>query len=128
MPEPSNNALDRYIGLADDVVSGRVKLDEWVAVFAPDAVVEIFPGQVVRGAEQVREFYRQFAASFAETRHMWNGAVLPDGTLHATWAAVLRMADGSVSAVSGVERAKVDAEGLITDLRNEFTVLPAPPT
>jgi hypothetical protein len=35
------------------------------------------------------------------------------------------MADGSVSVASGVERAKVDAEGRITDLRNEFTVPPA---
>jgi hypothetical protein len=127
MAERNGNALDTYIGLTDDVVSGRAKLDEWLGVFAPGAVVSIFPHQTVRGAEEVRTFYREFAAGFSETKHFWNSTVLPDGTLHATWAAVLRMADGTVSAVSGVEHAKVDPDGRITDLRNEFTVPPAPP-
>jgi hypothetical protein len=125
MTENNGNAFDRYIGMADGVVSGRVKLDEWLTVFGPDAVVSIFPGQTARGHEEVQAFYRQFAAGFAETKHFWNSAVLPDGTLQATWGAVVRMADGSVSVVSGVERAKVDAAGRIIDLRNEFTVPPA---
>lgn len=125
MTEPDGNALDRYIGLADDVVAGRAKLDEWLEVFAPDAVVSIFPQQTARGPQEVREFYRQFAAGFAETKHLWNSTVLPDGTLHATWGAVLRTADGAVSVVSGVEHAKTDPEGRIIDLRNEFTVPPA---
>lgn len=125
MTETNVNALDRYIGLADDVVAGRARLDDWVAVFAPDAVVEIVPGQAVHGPLEVREFYRQFAASFTETKHMWNSTVLPDGTLQATWAVVARMADGSVSVASGVEHAKVNAEGRITELRNESAVPPA---
>jgi hypothetical protein len=50
--------------------------------------------------------------------------VLEDGTLRAEWAAAARMADGQLMTVAGVEHAQVDGNGLITDLRNEFTRLP----
>jgi hypothetical protein len=57
-------------------------------------------------------------------KHYWNVTELEDGTLRAEWVAAGRMADGNLQAVAGVEHAKVDAEGRITELRNEFTIPP----
>jgi hypothetical protein len=37
------------------------------------------------------------------------------------WAAAARTADGALMTVAGVEHARVDADGLISDLRNTFT-------
>src|SRR5262245_699270 len=106
MAQSFDHALDRYIGMADDVVRDPELLNEWMSVFAPDAVVQI-GAEPVRGHAAVVEFYRQWRAAFAETKHFWNSTVLEDHTLRAEWAAVARMADGSVSAVAGVEHAKV---------------------
>jgi hypothetical protein len=123
MTPPVAHALDRYIAMADDVVRDPALLDEWLTVFAPDAVVRIGP-EPVTGYVAIAEFYRGWRAAFAETKHFWTSTVLADGRLRAEWVAAARMADGGVSVVAGVEHATVDALGRITELRNEFTVPP----
>ncbi|MGI5143496.1 FAD-dependent monooxygenase [Streptomyces sp. CA-106110] len=115
--------LDRYIGLADRAVHEKSALDELLAVFAPEATVLIGP-EPVRGRAAIAAFYRTHFATFADSRHYWNTTVLEDGTLRAEWVAAARMADDSLITVAGVEHATVDQNGLITDLRNEFTRLP----
>jgi hypothetical protein len=123
MTAAGENALDRYIAMADEVIRAPERLDEWMTVFAPDAVVRIGP-EPVRGHRAVVDFYRQFVTQFAESKHFWNSSVLADGTLRAEWVSASRMADGRVSVVAGVERATVDAAGRILTLDNEFTVPP----
>jgi hypothetical protein len=110
--------------MADDVIRNPDLLDEWMAVFAPDAIVQIGP-EPVHGHAAVVEFYRQWITGFTESKHFWTSTVLDDQTLRAQWVAAGTMADGSLMAVGGVEHAKVDAEGRITNLRNEFTIPPA---
>ncbi|WP_433273145.1 nuclear transport factor 2 family protein [Pseudonocardia xinjiangensis] len=123
MTTPPVTALDRYIGLADKAVADPRELDELARIFAPDAVVQI-DGTPVRGGDAILEFYRGFVATFVESRHFWNTTVLPDGTQRATWVVAARMADGAVITAAGVEHAQVDENGLIVDLRNEFTRRP----
>lgn len=124
MTQTYDNALDRYIGMTDSVIRDRKLLDDWMTVFAPDAIVDIGPNPV-RGHSAIVEFYQQWATGFQETKHIWSVTELEDGTLRAEWAAAVRLADDSVQAVSGVEHAKVDAEGRMTALHNEFTVPPS---
>jgi SnoaL-like protein len=124
MTTSTGNALDRYIGMADEVVRDPGLLDEWMTLFAPDAVVQLGP-EPVHGHRAIADFYRLWATQFAETKHFWNSAVLADGTVRAEWVSAARMADGRVSVVAGIEHATVDAEGRITSLRNEFSVPPS---
>ncbi len=63
-------------------------------------------------------------AAFADSRHYWDTTVLPDGTLRAEWAAASRMKGGRLMTVTGVEHVRLDGNGLIADLRDEFTRLP----
>jgi hypothetical protein len=126
MLNSDGNALDRYIEMADGIIAGTADFSEWMDLFAPEAVVHIMGPEPVRGREEIAEFYRGYAASFTEARHLWNSAVLADGTLHASWASVVRRTDGAIQVVAGIEHAKVDASGRITELRNEFTVPPSP--
>jgi hypothetical protein len=122
MSQSSTAALDRYIGLADKAIADPSALDELVGIFAPDAVVQIDDTPLTGPA--IREMYREFVAAHAEARHFWNTTVLPDGTERATWAVAARMADGTVMTAAGVEYARVDEQGLIVELRNEFTRRP----
>ncbi|WP_250009891.1 nuclear transport factor 2 family protein [Actinoplanes sp. M2I2] len=117
-------ALDRYLTLIDPAIAGEVTLDEFVDVFAPDAVAQI-GGPPAQGADAVRELYRQFFAAHVEAKHFWNTTVLPDGRQRAEWVAAARTADGSVITVAGVEHATVGEDGRIVELHNEFTRPPA---
>jgi hypothetical protein len=121
---PDGNTLDKYIGMTDGIIAGTADFDEWMALFSPDAVVQIMGPEPVRGREAIAEFYRGFAAGFTESRHLWSSTVLPDGTLRASWASVVRLPDGTIQAVAGIEHAKVDTIGRIAELRNEFTIPP----
>ena len=122
MTQLLNTALDRYIGLADQAIADPAAFDQFISVFSPDAVVQIDDTPMTGPA--IVEFYREFVASFAESKHFWNTTVLDDGTLKATWVCAGRMADGTVVTVAGVEHARVNQDDLIVDLRNEFTRRP----
>ncbi|MGQ4426719.1 nuclear transport factor 2 family protein [Streptomyces violaceoruber] len=119
----TDTTIDRYIGLADQAVHDEHAVVEMLALFAPDATVQIGP-EPVRGREAIAAFYRAHLATFEDSRHYWNTTVLEDGTLRAEWVSAARMANGQLMTVAGVEHARVDDKGLITDLRNEFTRLP----
>ncbi|KOG86708.1 ethyl tert-butyl ether degradation protein EthD [Streptomyces varsoviensis] len=118
----TDTLLDRYIALSDRAVHDESAIEEMLTLFAPDATVRLGP-EPVRGHEAIAAFYRAHLAAFADSRHYWNTTVLDDGTLRAEWAAVARTKDGGLMTVAGVEHARTD-DGLITDLRNEFTRLP----
>ncbi|WP_307840842.1 nuclear transport factor 2 family protein [Streptomyces sp. GESEQ-4] len=119
----TSTALDRYMGLSDLAVHDEAALDEALALFAADATVEIGP-EPAHGSEAIAAFYRAHFAAHAEMKHFWNTTVLDDGTLRAEWVCAARKTDGSLITVAGVEHATLDAQGLISHLRNEFTRLP----
>jgi hypothetical protein len=125
MMNVNGNALDQYIGMADGAIAGSIKLNEWMDVFAPDAVIQIIGSEPIRGRDAITSFYGGYVASFIEARHLWSSTLLPDGTVRASWACALRLPDGTVTAAAGIETAKVDASGKITELLNEFTIPPA---
>jgi hypothetical protein len=116
----TGTAIDRYIGLADRAVHDESALAELLALFAPEATVRIGP-EPVHGHAAVVAFYRAHFASFADTKHYWNSTVLDDGTLRAEWVCAARTTDDRLVTVAGVEHATLDGNGLIADLRNEFT-------
>lgn len=119
----TGTAIDRYIDLADLAVHDESALAELLALFAPDATVRL-GSEPVHGQAALAAFYRAHIASFADTKHYWNTTMLDDGTLRAEWVCAARMADDQLMTVAGVEHARLDGDGLITDLRNEFTRLP----
>ncbi|MET7567349.1 nuclear transport factor 2 family protein [Streptomyces sp. NPDC005492] len=118
-----DTVIDRYIALADEAVHDESALAELLALFAPDATVRL-GSDPVHGHEAVTAFYRAHFDSFADTKHYWNTTVLDDGTLRAEWVCAARTADDQLMTVAGVEHATLDGDGLITDLRNEFTQRP----
>ena len=125
MSAPPPSVLDRYVGMADRVVTDPAILERELAnIFAPDATVNI-TGTPVTGFEAILGFYRQFVTMFAESRHLWQTTTNPDGTLRAEWAASFRTPDGRIGAVAGVEIAELNEEGLIISLVNAYTVPPA---
>jgi hypothetical protein len=125
MMNVSGNALDQYIGMADGAIAGSIEVKEWIDVFAPDAVIRGMGPEPIRGRDAITNLYSGYVASFIEAKHLWSSSVLPDGTVRASWAAAVRLPDGTVTAAAGVETAKVDASGKITELLNEFTIPPA---
>lgn len=119
----TETVLDRYIGLADRAVHDSAALDELLSLFAPEATVSIGP-EPAHGHEALAAFYRAHFATIIDSRHYWSTTVLPDGTLKAEWVSAARMTGNALITVAGIEHAKVDANGQIADLRNEFTRLP----
>jgi hypothetical protein len=116
----TDTTIDRYIGLADRAVHDDSALDELLTLFAPYATVQIGP-EPVHGHEAIAAFYRAHFVTFADSRHYRNTTVLDDGTLRAEWASAARMTDGQLMTVAGVEHAQIDGDGLITEMRNEFS-------
>ncbi|MFF5598360.1 ethyl tert-butyl ether degradation protein EthD [Streptomyces noursei] len=119
----TDTTIDGSIGLSDRAVHDDSALKELLTLLASDATVRIGPGSV-RGCAANAAFSRAHLATFADSRHYWDTAVFEDGTLRAEWAAASRMADGQLMAVARVEHAQLDGNGLIADLRDEFTRLP----
>ncbi|WP_433556121.1 nuclear transport factor 2 family protein [Pseudonocardia xinjiangensis] len=119
MSSTTETILDRYIALSDRAVHNPEAL-ELRLIFAPDATVQIFD-EPVHGIEAIMEFYWAHVATQADSKHFWNTRVLNDGSLDVERVVVARMANGSLLTTGGVERASVNSDGLITDLRNRFT-------
>jgi hypothetical protein len=119
----SETTMDRYVRLFDAAVHDASALDELVGLFAPEAIVEIGP-EPVQGRQAIDAMYRSFISTFADSKHFWNTTVVDDGTLRTEWAAVCRTTDNRLTTVAGVEHAKLDPTGRITDLRNTFTRVP----
>ncbi len=116
--------MDRYIAATDRAIADKSLLGELLAVFAPEAVVQI-ADVPFRGTEAIREFYAQFVADHAESKHFWTTTVLPDGRQRTEWVCAARKTDGSLITIAGIEHAQLDSQGRIADLHNEFTRPPA---
>lgn len=116
----TTTALDHYIGLFDRAVHEALAFKEMLSLFAPEATVELGL-EPVRGIEAITDFYRDFCATIADSKHFWKTTVLDDGTLQAEWVAAAHMADNSLMSSAGVEYATIDSAGRITHLRNELT-------
>lgn len=119
----SETVMDRYIRLFDSAVHDSSALDEMLTLFADEAVVEIGP-EPVHGRAAIEGMYREFLPTFADSKHFCNTTALEDGTLRTEWAAAVRTADGHVLTAAGVEHAKIDSDGRISDLRNTFSRTP----
>jgi hypothetical protein len=114
----TDTAVQRYMRLADRGYQDDAAYEELVALFAPDAVVDI-DGTPVRGTAEIRAFYRRFFDEGSESSHYWYTEILPDGTHRTVWVESGRLADGRLTSVAGVEYATLDADGRIATLRNE---------
>jgi hypothetical protein len=125
---PSNvmtpTTIDRYIEIFDRAASDSGALDELRTIFATDATVQLDDdAPPITGLAVIMEFYRGVTRGIADSKHIWSTTELPDGTLECRWVQAARAADGRLTTRSGIERARLDAEGLITNLRNKM--LPA---
>jgi hypothetical protein len=110
-------ALDRYMMLADRA-AGRPELaEELRTIFAENATVDIYAGEIT-GIEALLPFYRTFYGGMQECRHLWTTRRAGENVLEAPWVAAVRLPDGSLKSFGGFERALLNDEGLITDLRN----------
>lgn len=111
------NVLDRYIELSDNIVDDAGNLNYLRTIFAEDAEVHLSKGKV-KGIDNIIEFYAQFYGSVAESKHLWVSRQVNDEIFEARWTATGRLVDGSLIASGGIEYARVNTAGLITDLRN----------
>lgn len=117
MTDETITVLDRYMTLFDRYLDGTTQLDELRTIFAPDATVNI-TGTPVTGIEALLAMYGGILGRLQETRHFWNLTKVDDSTLEAEWAVAGRLKDGGVTSLGGFERAHLNAEGLIVNLRN----------
>ncbi|MGW0710039.1 nuclear transport factor 2 family protein [Streptomyces sp. NPDC002643] len=116
---PNETVIDRYIRIFDRVAHDRGVLEELFELFAPDATVQLAQFlEPVTGLPAIKELYRNLTSSMVDSQHMWKSTVLDDGRIECHWAQVGRGKDGRLATGQGHEFATVNAEGLITDLRN----------
>lgn len=124
MAEPitTETVFDRYMNAIDRAVYDAGALEEDLrSIYAPDATVDLSEGaEPVIGLDAIIEFYRGFVAACSDSKHFWDVRVLDDGRLECHWVSVHRMADGRLTAQGGIEHATVNADGLMTSLRNRM--------
>jgi SnoaL-like protein len=120
-PTQTETVLDRYIKLFDRAAHDTGALEELRSIYAPDATVQLLEGaEPVTGLDAIIEFYRNLAAGMADSKHIWDVRVLDDGRLECHWVSVARAVDGRLTTQSGIEHATLNADGLITNLRNRM--------
>lgn len=110
--------LDRYIAFADRAVGHPELIEELRTIFSEDAVVQLFEDEIV-GIDAILDFYRNFIGSVVEGTHYWTTTKVSENVLEAKWIGAIRFKGDRLVAVGGLERALVNADGLITDLRNQ---------
>jgi SnoaL-like protein len=121
MTPTTDTAIDRYIRIFDRAAHDPAALEELRSIFAPDATVQLTDDQEpVTGFAALMELYRGMIAFMADSKHVWTTTVLDDGRVECRWVQAGRTADGRLVAYSGIEHATVDADGLITNLRNRM--------
>jgi hypothetical protein len=121
MTRTTDTVIDHYIRIFDRSAHDPGALEQLRTIFAPDATVQLHDDQEpVSGFAAIMQVYRGIAADMADSKHFWTTMVLDDGRLECRWVSVMRRADGRLVALSGIEHAIVNADGLITNLRNRM--------
>jgi hypothetical protein len=121
MTQTTETVLDRYIRIFDRAAHDAGALEELRTIFAPDATVQLGEGdEPLTGFAVIMELYQGIARNLADSKHFWDVTVLADGTLECRWVQAGRVADGRLVTQSGLEHATVNADGLITNLRNKM--------
>jgi hypothetical protein len=111
--------LDRYISLGDRLAEGAAELEELRSIFAADAAVQLNTKEgAAVGIDAILAYYRGRLQGRGGSKHFWNTHRIDDRTLEADWVAAGRGLDGSLRTASGFERALLNEQGLIRDLRN----------
>jgi hypothetical protein len=113
--------VDRYMETFDRASHDPGALEELLTLFAPGATVQFDEEhEPVTGIPALKEFYRGAVGRSAESRHVWTTTVLDDGRIENRWVQASRTVDGRMMALSGIEHITLDADGLITNLRNRM--------
>jgi hypothetical protein len=121
MTQTTETVIDRYITIFDRAAQDPGALDELRSIFAPDARVQLNDDQEpVTGFAAVMDLYRVMTGHMADSKHVWTTTVLDDGTLECRWVQAARATDGPLLTYGGIERATVNTDGLITNLRNRI--------
>jgi hypothetical protein len=120
MTRTTETVIDRYIRIFDRAAHDPGAVEEYRSIFAQDAIVQLHDGtEPVTGIDAIMDLYHSIAADMSDSKHLWTVTVLDDGTLECRWVSVTRRADGRLAPLSGIEHATVNADGLMTSLRNK---------
>ncbi|RDD84628.1 nuclear transport factor 2 family protein [Streptomyces parvulus] len=119
MTHSTGTVVDRYITLVDRAVHEPHLWEGLGSLFAAGATVRFGTREPVSGLRDIAEFYRGFYSGMADVAHVWNTAVLDDGTLQVRFIASWRTDAGELGSQGGTEYVSVDADGLIASLRVE---------
>lgn len=117
MNEETTTALGRYIDFADRYAAGNAQIEELRTIFAEDATVDVI-GEPIKGIDALLSFYARMFGGWQASKHFWTTTIVDDNTVETEWAAIVRLEDGSLRPVGGYERARLNADGLMVDLRN----------
>jgi hypothetical protein len=124
MPNRNFDTIDRYMRLFDRGAKEPAAVDELIALFADDAVVDI-AGHPLTG-QAVTDLYRMICEHVADSYHHWTSEQLPDGIVKVVWGSSARLNDGNIDARAGVEHFTFNDQGLITHLRNDLSGILSP--
>lgn len=67
-----------------------------------------------------RDLYGGFAEGMVDSKHVWTITVLDDGRIELRWLHASRRVDDRLVALSGIEYATLNTDGLITSLDNRM--------
>ncbi|MFF7789958.1 hypothetical protein [Streptomyces sp. NPDC007991] len=83
--------------------------------------MQLFEGQQpLVGISALGEVHGGFAQGMVDSKHVWTTTKLDDGRIELRWLHASRRADDRLVALSGIEYATLDADGLITSLDNRM--------
>ncbi|MGW1886922.1 nuclear transport factor 2 family protein [Streptomyces sp. NPDC001970] len=115
---------NRYMELVDVAPNDPQAFDELIGMFAEDVYSALFTvaspiPRELHGREALAEMYRGWYETGPAYKHLWNATVISDDTIELPYVFALRFPDGKLAVSGGTDWFKVNAEGLIYDLRNE---------
>lgn len=104
MTQTTTAVIDQYITLFDRLAHDPAALEEILALFAPDATVQLFEGQEpLVGISALEELYGGFAQGMVDSKHVWTTTKLDDGRIELRWLHASRRVDDRLVALSGIE-------------------------
>ena len=110
--------LNKYFRLFDASRTEDTAMNDLLSLFTEDAEI-VLNGHSRTGFE---DFVKAFHANNQDIKHMWDGWKLQDdGTYHTNWAVCGKASNGAVYAQTGVDIARLNADGKIMYLENKPT-------
>lgn len=110
------NSLDLYFKLSDTAGNNSDDFARLIALFDPNGTIEPASGSSFTGRKEITKFFRTFFNRNVKLKHIWITEKQENG-YKTTWAVAALGKDGHVFSLKGNDYAKLNKDGLISNLK-----------